>query len=53
MDLSAFRDPELARGLIEAIHASDPGRQVKVMEVCGTHTVSIAKNGLRGVMPCA
>lgn len=51
MELTAFRDPELARGLIEAIHAADPGRPVKIMEVCGTHTVSIAKNGLRGVMP--
>lgn len=51
MDLSAFRDPEIARGLIEAIHSEYPGRPVKIMEVCGTHTVSIAKNGLRGVMP--
>ena len=53
MDLSAFRDPELARGLIEAIAetAASIGREVKIMEVCGTHTVAIAKNGLRGVMP--
>jgi hydrogenase expression/formation protein HypD len=51
MDLSAFRDPDLARGLIDAIAAADPGRPVKIMEVCGTHTVSIAKNGLRAVMP--
>jgi len=51
MDLSAFRDPELARGLIEAINSAEPGREIKLMEVCGTHTVSIAKNGLRGVMP--
>lgn len=50
MDLSAFRDPEIARGLIEAINATDTG-PVKIMEVCGTHTVSIAKNGLRAVMP--
>lgn len=51
MDLTAFRDPDIARGLIDAIHATNPGRPVKIMEVCGTHTVSIAKNGLRGVMP--
>ncbi len=50
MDLSAFRDPEIARGLIEAINATTTG-PVKIMEVCGTHTVSIAKNGLRAVMP--
>lgn len=51
MDLSGFRDPEIARGLIEAINSAEPGREIKLMEVCGTHTVSIAKNGLRGVMP--
>jgi len=50
MDLSAFRDPTIARGLIEAINATETG-PVKIMEVCGTHTVSIAKNGLRAVMP--
>jgi hydrogenase expression/formation protein HypD len=50
MDLSAFRDPVIAKGLIEAINATDTG-PVKIMEVCGTHTVSIAKNGLRAVMP--
>ncbi len=50
MDLSGFRDPEVARGLIEAIHATATS-PVKLMEVCGTHTVAIAKNGLREVMP--
>ncbi len=51
MDLTGFRDPAIARGLIDAIDAAYPGRPVKIMEVCGTHTVAIAKNGLRGVMP--
>ena len=52
MDLSAFRDPEIARGLIDAINADRDDRpRVKIMEVCGTHTVAIAKNGLRAVMP--
>ena len=50
MDLSGFRDPAIARGLIDAIEATRTG-PVKLMEVCGTHTVSIAKNGLRAVMP--
>lgn len=50
MDLSGFRDPAIARSLIEALHetATTP---VKLMEVCGTHTVAIARNGLRDVMP--
>jgi hydrogenase expression/formation protein HypD len=53
MDLSGFRDPEIARGLIDAIDATSDrmARPVKIMEVCGTHTVAIAKNGLRAVMP--
>jgi len=50
VDASAFRDPELARGLIEAIKATNTG-PVKIMEVCGTHTVAIARNGLRAIMP--
>jgi hydrogenase expression/formation protein HypD len=53
MDLTGFRDPVIARGLIDAINATAErlGRNVKIMEVCGTHTVAIAKNGLRAVMP--
>lgn len=50
MDLTAFRDPVIARGLIDAINAVAT-KPVKIMEVCGTHTVAIAKNGLRAVMP--
>jgi hydrogenase expression/formation protein HypD len=50
MDLSGFRDPVIARGLIDAIAATKTG-PVKIIEVCGTHTVAIAKNGLRAVMP--
>ncbi len=50
MDYSSFRDPVVARKLIEAI-ATTEIEPVKIMEVCGTHTVSIAKHGLRGVLP--
>ena len=50
MDYSSFRDPVIARKLIEAI-GSTKIEPVKFMEVCGTHTVSIAKHGLRGVLP--
>lgn len=47
---AAFRDPELAKKLVAMIEqtATEP---MKIMEVCGTHTVAIAKNGLRDVMP--
>jgi hydrogenase expression/formation protein HypD len=46
-----FRDPTLARELIETIGRLCEGRQVNLMEVCGTHTVSIGRYGLRGAMP--
>ncbi|MDI6712118.1 MAG: hydrogenase formation protein HypD [Anaerosomatales bacterium] len=50
-DLSAaFRDPALAEGLVRRIHAAAT-RPMKLMEVCGTHTMAIAKNGIRGLMP--
>ncbi len=50
MTLDGFRDPAIAARLIEAIRetATEP---CTLMEVCGTHTMAIAKNGLRGVMP--
>jgi hydrogenase expression/formation protein HypD len=50
MDLSAFKDPELAKGLIHSIKAWAP-EHATLMEVCGTHTVAIARNGLRSMMP--
>ena len=50
MDLSSFKDPELARGLIHSIEKWAP-EHATLMEVCGTHTVAIARNGLRTMMP--
>lgn len=49
-ELKAFKDPRLARGLIESIQALAP-ESATLMEVCGTHTVAIARNGIRGLMP--
>lgn len=49
-ELKAFKDPKLARGLIESIQALAP-ESATLMEVCGTHTVAIARNGIRGLMP--
>lgn len=50
IDFSAFKDPKLARGLIETIHRLAP-EHATLMEVCGTHTVAIARNGVRDLMP--
>ena len=49
-ELKAFKDPTLARGLIDSIRALAP-ESATLMEVCGTHTVAIARNGIRGLMP--
>ena len=50
-ELSAFKDPKLARGLIESIGKLAPEGGATLMEVCGTHTVAIARNGIRNLMP--
>ena len=50
IDQKSFKDPVLARGLIESIQALAP-EHATLMEVCGTHTVSIARNGIRDLMP--
>lgn len=50
MDKNSFKDPALARGLIESIQALAP-EHATLMEVCGTHTVAIARNGIRDLMP--
>lgn len=50
-ELKAFKDPQLAQGLVQSIVQLTPDRSVTLMEVCGTHTVSIARNGIRSLMP--
>ncbi len=47
----AFKDPVIARGLREAIEAWAPAEGATLMEVCGTHTMAIARNGIRELMP--
>jgi hydrogenase expression/formation protein HypD len=47
-----FRDAELGRALAAQIHAlAEPGRNYKVMEVCGGHTHSIYKYGIDDLLP--
>ncbi len=56
--LDRFKDPDLSRGLVEriarlsaAIAREHGSKTLNVMEVCGTHTVAIARSGLRSVLP--
>jgi len=46
-----FRDKNQVKLLKEKIDYEYPGGTVKIMEVCGTHTMAIARYGLRGLMP--
>jgi hydrogenase expression/formation protein HypD len=48
--LEEYRDPELARRLIDRI-CHIRSKPVRLMEVCGTHTVSIFRSGVRSVLP--
>ncbi len=46
-----FRDPVRARDLAEDIRRRSRGRNLRLMEVCGTHTVAIARSGLKSLLP--
>ena len=47
---SEYRNPDIARKLIHEIRDVSK-RPVKLMEVCGTHTVSIFRSGIRSILP--
>lgn len=48
--LEEYRDAALARPLAEKIRWLS-SRPVRLMEVCGTHTVSIFRSGIRSLLP--
>lgn len=48
--LEEYRDPEIARTLIDSIQ-NRSRKNIRLMEVCGTHTVSIFRHGIRDVLP--
>jgi len=45
-----FRDSELAGRLIKRIRETVPG-PLRIMEVCGTHTMAIFRHGIRSLLP--
>jgi hydrogenase expression/formation protein HypD len=45
-----YRDAAIAKGLIRRIREARIS-SVRLMEVCGTHTVSIFRNGIRSLLP--
>jgi hydrogenase expression/formation protein HypD len=48
--IDEFRDKQIAEGLIRRIQRAS-ARPIQLMEVCGTHTVSIFRYGIRGILP--
>jgi hydrogenase maturation factor len=48
VDLKPYRSSERVRELSERIRKDCPPRQLNIMEVCGTHTMAIARHALRG-----
>ncbi|MGB9791700.1 MAG: hydrogenase formation protein HypD, partial [Thermacetogeniaceae bacterium] len=49
--MNHYRDSkEYARRLLDLIHR-EADSPITVMEVCGTHTVAIARSGLRELLP--
>lgn len=54
--VDGFRDGAAARALLARIHSAGErlrtaGRTARLMEVCGTHTVSIARHGIGRALP--
>jgi len=48
--LTPYRDPGLSARLAARIRAASR-RKIRLMEVCGTHTVSIFRSGIRSLLP--
>jgi hydrogenase expression/formation protein HypD len=48
--IDEYRDAEIARNLIKKIKSISQ-KEVRLMEVCGTHTVSIFRSGIRSMLP--
>jgi hydrogenase expression/formation protein HypD len=48
--LEEYRDPQLAQKLLDTLRCRSH-RPVRLMEICGTHTVAIFRAGLRELLP--
>lgn len=48
--IEEYRDGDLARVLVKKIGSAGT-RNLRLMEVCGTHTMSIFRHGIRSVLP--
>ena len=50
IDLNKFKDVSIVQGILKKINQYK-GEEISIMEVCGTHTNSILKSGLKDLLP--
>jgi hydrogenase expression/formation protein HypD len=48
--IEEYRDSDISKKLVEKIKRLSR-REIRLMEVCGTHTVSIFRSGIRSILP--
>jgi hydrogenase expression/formation protein HypD len=48
--IDEYRDSEISKSLLQKIKTTSK-KDVRLMEVCGTHTVSIFRSGIRSLLP--
>ena len=48
--IDEYRDAEISKSLLQKIKTISK-KEVRLMEVCGTHTVSIFRSGIRSLLP--
>ncbi len=54
--INDYRDPHLGKQLLQHVQklaqqaAEQQGRPIKLMEVCGTHTMALARSGIRSLL---
>jgi hydrogenase expression/formation protein HypD len=48
--LDEYRDPALTGPLLAELHRA-VSRPLRIMEICGTHTMAIFRSGLRNILP--
>jgi hydrogenase expression/formation protein HypD len=49
--MSEFRDAEAAKAIASSIKEGSQGRELKIMEVCGGHTITIYRFGIKDLLP--
>ena len=48
--LDEYRDPEISDNIVKTI-SEKSRKKIRLMEVCGTHTMSIFRSGIRALLP--